>query len=588
MTVVLPNSIFYHLGRTGGHWVSHVLWRAGLVEARLAALHLTPAQAPFDPLFAPKPFTFCFVRHPLTWAASLWRHEMEFGWNESQVSDVARSDSFATFLERLLERWPTAPCSTHMKPFYEPCTFIGKQESLTADLARALTAAGERFDEAVLATPPMNESTVRRLREAARAPRHLLERVMAAESEFNGRFGYAGIPEALVAPEGWSPPPIWPVLPLSADADAVARLTEARSLDLERVTWAYRLSDGSIIAPRVRNERKQWAFVEAIEALPPGDGRKALVQCANDPYFAYLMSLRGYDVDFLCDDPAVLPLRLMKALAPEINVRTAQVLDASRTEATYDVVIAADLLEGSPFGESALAWLRTRMKPGAVLLGSWPVLQAPEAPAIKASVHEFAMPWAAAHFTPRYLHALLRETGFEGAEVLWEVGESPIVERREGIDRIARVLNTDEGETLAFAVVRARAAAAPLDWDVQSAGRVFGSVRDFLRLPTDGLSLAAERTIAIQAQELDEARLTTAALRQAVADREADLRQAREALAKAAVDTAFQLHAARIAGAEQIDALRAENQRLRTELFLTKAHENDADEPGTTGPLDAS
>ena len=79
-----------------------------------------------------------------------------------------------------------------------------------------------------------------------------------------------------------------------------------------------------------------------------------------------------------------------------------------------------------------------------------------------------------------------------------------------------------------------------------------------------------------------------AALRQAVADREADLRQAREAVAKAAVDTAFQVHEARIAGAEQIDLLRAENQRLRTELFLTRAHEDDADEPGTTGPPDVS
>lgn len=588
MTVVLPNSIFYHIGRTGGHWVSPVLWRAGLVEARLGALHHTPAQAPFDPQFAPKPFTFCFVRHPLTWAASLWRHEMEFGWNESQVSDVAGSDSFATFLERLLQRWPTAPCSTHMRPFYEPCTFIGRQESLTADLARALTAAGERFDDAVLATPPMNESSVRRLREAARAPRHLLERVMAAESEFNERFGYSGIPEALVAPDGWSPPPTWPVLPLSADANAVARLAEARSLDLERVTWAYRLDDGSVIAPRVRNERKQWAFVEAIEALPPGDGRRALVQCANDPYFAYLMSTRGYEVDFLCDDPAVLPLRLMKALAPNINVRTAHAVDASPTEAAYDVVVAADLLESSPFGESALAWLRTRMKPGAVILGSWPVLQAPKAPAIKASVHEFALPWAAAHVTPRYLHALLRETGFEEAEVLWEVGESPIMERRDDIERIARLLGTDEGETLAFGVVRARATATAVDPAVQSAGRVFGSTRDFLLLPTDGLPLAAERTIAIQAQQLEEARTMMAALRQAVADREADLRQAREAVAKAAVDTAFQVHEARIAGAEQIDLLRAENQRLRTELFLTRAHEDDADEPGTTGPPDVS
>ena len=113
-------------------------------------------------------------------------------------------------------------------------------------------------------------------------------------------------------------------------------------------------------------------------------------------------------------------------------------LEASRIEATYVVINAHDLLEGSHFGECAVAWLRTRMKPGVVLLGSWPVLQAPEAPAIKASVHEFAMPWAAAHFTPRYLHALLRETGFEGAEVLWEVGESPIMERRDDIERITR------------------------------------------------------------------------------------------------------------------------------------------------------
>ena len=170
MTIVLPNSVFFHIGRTGGHWVNHVLWRAGLIDKRLHPLHLTPQDVASDEDVSSRKNRFCFVRHPLDWAASVWRHEMEFGWSDSELSRAASADDFPSFLRKLLRAYPNGPCTQTMKPYLDGCPFVGKLERIAEDLACALSGAGEVFEAKCLAAPPLNQSSIPELVDADVTP----------------------------------------------------------------------------------------------------------------------------------------------------------------------------------------------------------------------------------------------------------------------------------------------------------------------------------------------------------------------------------------------------------------------------------
>jgi len=200
MALVLPHSIFFHVGRTAGHYVRKTIREMGIPTYDVGAFHDWPSNIPLNEEEQKKLF-FCFVRHPLAWLKSFWCHEMQFGWSASDYSSKTQSDSFAEFLTKAVEAFPNGPVTEAFRPFLMQCQEVGRQENLTADLRRILEQAGETVVPEVLEQAGVTTVEIdREILDAATAPRELLEKVLHAERELCERFGYADVPKSLIGP----------------------------------------------------------------------------------------------------------------------------------------------------------------------------------------------------------------------------------------------------------------------------------------------------------------------------------------------------------------------------------------------------
>jgi len=200
VALVLPHSIFFHVGRTAGHYVRKTIREMGIPTYDVGAFHDWPSNIPLNEEEQKKLF-FCFVRHPLAWLKSFWCHEMQFGWSASDYSSKTQSDSFAEFLTKAVEAFPNGPATEAFRPFLMQCQEVGRQENLTADLRRILELAGETVVPEVLEQAGVTTVEIaREILDAATAPRELLEKLLHAERELCERFGYADIPKSLIGP----------------------------------------------------------------------------------------------------------------------------------------------------------------------------------------------------------------------------------------------------------------------------------------------------------------------------------------------------------------------------------------------------
>lgn len=156
-TLVTPRTRFLHIPKTGGTWVSQALPAAGVPVRELAraspgvvAAHAGLAETEDHA----DRFTFAFVRHPLDWWRSFWGHRMRVGWEPDHVIDSrACSEDFDEFIAQVVEHLPghlNERFCRYVGPPEAPISFVGRFETLVDDLCAALTAAGERFDEAAL------------------------------------------------------------------------------------------------------------------------------------------------------------------------------------------------------------------------------------------------------------------------------------------------------------------------------------------------------------------------------------------------------------------------------------------------------
>ena len=181
MALVLKNgSIFLHIPKTGGNWVTHVLKNQGLVEREISHKHSdlartvsalsTPRQAtlkefllrrPVD-LRGPgeKPFIFTFVRHPLRWYESWfkyqsqdtrnWKYWGEEGalskWHPNASLNGLGSTSFSEFVRNVQVKKPGYVTELFFSYATPEVDFIGKQESIRHDLCAALEKAEIDFD----------------------------------------------------------------------------------------------------------------------------------------------------------------------------------------------------------------------------------------------------------------------------------------------------------------------------------------------------------------------------------------------------------------------------------------------------------
>lgn len=98
MAILLKNgSLFFHVPKTGGTWVTEVLRKAGCVVGQLGFKHSFPAELGCSPraLLHPSQLRdryrlkygvnspisgFCFLRDPLTWYKSWYFYQVRRGW----------------------------------------------------------------------------------------------------------------------------------------------------------------------------------------------------------------------------------------------------------------------------------------------------------------------------------------------------------------------------------------------------------------------------------------------------------------------------------------------------------------------------
>lgn len=153
MAIILPKSIFFHVPKTGGTWVTVVLKDifkdryqdykpSPKHELNLRFEHITPKDSE-DRIFKDRK-SFGFVRNPIDWYTSFWKYRMKNNWDNNFVLDrECRSTNLEIFVRNCLDKYPEGFVSTLFKEFTEDLDFVGKQENLKNDLLRFLEQSGE-------------------------------------------------------------------------------------------------------------------------------------------------------------------------------------------------------------------------------------------------------------------------------------------------------------------------------------------------------------------------------------------------------------------------------------------------------------
>jgi hypothetical protein len=159
--LILPQSCFLHVPKTGGSWVKKAIIASGISCTELI-LDGNPHPGLMD-CPDPNKFKFAFVRHPVNLYRSYWQFKMTNGWDPANRLDVeCRSTSFHQFVRNVLDQFPGIYGENLVKfvgPPEDEIEFVGKYENLVEDLILALKYAGERFDEKAIRTlSPCNVS----------------------------------------------------------------------------------------------------------------------------------------------------------------------------------------------------------------------------------------------------------------------------------------------------------------------------------------------------------------------------------------------------------------------------------------------
>lgn len=154
MTIITPKTIFFHIPKTGGTWVTDAMRKATYVMAEIPG-HPRATALRYYGLFA-----FSFVRHPINWYRSYFAYRMRCGWRPHDFGmDVYGTEDFNEWIIKCTEiDWGYLSNTMDLRLGHR-MNFVGKTETLVDDLIKALTLAGEKFDEGLIRdTPVVNVS----------------------------------------------------------------------------------------------------------------------------------------------------------------------------------------------------------------------------------------------------------------------------------------------------------------------------------------------------------------------------------------------------------------------------------------------
>lgn len=159
------NSVFIHVPKTGGTWVTKLLWETGLADGEVGRAHATPAELADCPVWRDgvRPLFFAFVRHPLTWYQSYWSYRQKNGWHKPsplepqapirtvELDANCASDDFEQFVRNVVDRYPRGWVSHLYRHYTAGCAFVGRFERLREDLLHVLLLGREPLEPQAVA-----------------------------------------------------------------------------------------------------------------------------------------------------------------------------------------------------------------------------------------------------------------------------------------------------------------------------------------------------------------------------------------------------------------------------------------------------
>lgn len=171
MALYLPdhNALFVHAPKTGGTFVTKVLRQVvGVPGTKVGYKHSHKDLV--GPLrFHKQPFTFSFVRHPLTWYSSYWQMKMRrpvrdrnwYYWQRKtlwhpnwEIDPSCGSDDFATWIRNVSRHRDFLHDMYRLytgRGTRDEIDFVGKQERLLDDLVAVFDILGIAYDREKLA-----------------------------------------------------------------------------------------------------------------------------------------------------------------------------------------------------------------------------------------------------------------------------------------------------------------------------------------------------------------------------------------------------------------------------------------------------
>jgi hypothetical protein len=206
MAFVTDKTLFIHVQKTGGMSVRETLYRCNPVghesgDAEGERHFGLPELRARHPGIESGRTSFGFVRHPVDWLVSRWAFAVVSGFpvhvqHRGTAAQVwmacCWSFSFDEFLGKYLERFPGVATQTMFQKLgiwsEKPVDFVGKTETLQADLKLVLDLAGENYTPSIM--PAKRNATENRMSNEAVVTPTMRRRIMDAEKMLCDRFNY--------------------------------------------------------------------------------------------------------------------------------------------------------------------------------------------------------------------------------------------------------------------------------------------------------------------------------------------------------------------------------------------------------------
>jgi hypothetical protein len=214
MALYLPehNVLFLHTPKTGGTFVRRVLKRQLDVKTREVGFKHCHKDLVGPLRFREKPFTFTFVRHPVTWYRSYWLNKIRrpvdgshwYYWQPKtlwhpnwEIDPHLGSDDFPTWIRNVsnrgdylldMYRWYTG------RGTRDEIDFIGKTETLLDDLFSVFDRHGIEYDATGIKEMGLVNAKKPHQKEQANYTDELLSLVIDSERKCIETYGYDDMP----------------------------------------------------------------------------------------------------------------------------------------------------------------------------------------------------------------------------------------------------------------------------------------------------------------------------------------------------------------------------------------------------------